>query len=159
MQYFAYGSNMLTRRLTARVSSSEALGKAFLPAYQLLWHKAGRDGSAKCGTATGQSPANGVWGVAFTIRSEQKHLLDRAEDLGKGYRQQEVTIQLDGQKVSAFTYVALKTDPDRIPFHWYKQLVVQGAIEHGLPEQYLFQLKQQPSRPDPNEKRKAKNHR
>lgn len=42
LYYFAYGSNMLAARLTAR-----RLGIATLPAWQLRFHKVGSDGSGK----------------------------------------------------------------------------------------------------------------
>ena len=48
MLYFAYGSNMLTERLKARVSSATPIGKANLSDHGLRFHKKSKDGSGKC---------------------------------------------------------------------------------------------------------------
>lgn len=46
--YFAYGSNMSSARLRARVPSCRPIGIAFLPGHELRFHKRSKDGSGKC---------------------------------------------------------------------------------------------------------------
>ena len=46
--YFAYGSNMSSVRLRARVNSAQPLGVARLPGHRLRWHMHSLDGSGKC---------------------------------------------------------------------------------------------------------------
>jgi hypothetical protein len=49
-----------------------------------------------------------------------------------------------------------KTDPKRRTFHWYKALVIAGAIEHGLPAAYVDRLWAVESIRDPEPDRDAK---
>ena len=37
-------------------------------------------------------------------------------------------------------YFANEIDPKKKPYHWYKEQVVQGAKEHGLPEGYIKKI-------------------
>src|SRR5438128_1900656 len=48
MLYFAYGSNMLTQRLKARVPSASPKTVAVLFDHGLRFHKRSQDGSGKC---------------------------------------------------------------------------------------------------------------
>ncbi len=50
MKHFAYGSNMLTRRLTdsSRAPSAVACGVATALGFVVRFHKVGADGSGKC---------------------------------------------------------------------------------------------------------------
>ena len=48
MRYFAYGSNMSSRRLRERMPGARAESRAILPCHRLAWHKIGKDGSGKC---------------------------------------------------------------------------------------------------------------
>jgi hypothetical protein len=45
---FAYGSNMLERRLTARTPSAIPVGTAYVEEYRLTFDKVSTDGSGKC---------------------------------------------------------------------------------------------------------------
>ena len=47
-------------------------------------------------------------------------------------------------------------DPACIPFDWYRDLVVAGAIEHGLPPPYVEELAGTPAAPDPDAARAAR---
>ncbi|MGM0412630.1 MAG: gamma-glutamylcyclotransferase family protein, partial [Pseudomonadota bacterium] len=88
--YFAYGSNMLTARLRARVPSAHPVGRARLDNHALAWHMAGPDGSAKCDIVT--TPGTVVHGVLFRLDAGELPLLDAAEGLGHGYDRETVTV-------------------------------------------------------------------
>jgi hypothetical protein len=137
--YFAYGSNMLTARLRARVPSCKPLGGASLPGHELRFHKRSKDGSGKC-NALRLDGATGVMGVLFGFDASDRAGLDRAEGRGAGYDDTEVTV-LDayGGILNVLTYLA---GPDYIddrlkPYSWYRELVIKGAREHGLPQDYV----------------------
>ena len=159
-RYFAYGSNMSTERLRGRTPSARALGVGRLMHHTLRWHKLGRDGSGKCdveparishqvtkrlGEKCGLArPSDVVWGVLFAVSWAEKPALDAAEGLGIGYFEKEVRIVTDDGECRALTYHA---NPDRIdstlrPRDWYKDYVVRGAREHGLPSHYVRALEQ-----------------
>ena len=56
------------------------------------------------------------------------------------------------------TYVATDryVDAAYVPFDWYRDLVVAGAMEHGLPDVYINELTLIPVAPDPDVARAAK---
>lgn len=139
MHYFAYGSNMLHARLHQRVPSARPLGVARLVRYRLAWHKASTDGSGKCDVVPSHD-VDEVWGVLYAIDSDHKAALDRVEGVGDGYDAVALTVEFDGASVEAEAYRATDVDPALPPYGWYKALVVAGAREHGLPEDYVRTL-------------------
>jgi hypothetical protein len=152
---FAYGSNMLWRRIAERVPSARPVERAVLHGYALHWHKVGRDGSAKCDIVRSQLPGAAVHGVVYELSAAHKHLLDEAEGLGRGYDEQEVRVERPSAVVSAWTYVATSKDPSLLPFSWYKALVIAGAREHGLPVGYVQGLLSVPATEDPDAARSS----
>jgi gamma-glutamylcyclotransferase (GGCT)/AIG2-like uncharacterized protein YtfP len=141
MLYFAYGSNMSGRRLQQRVPSARVHGTALLVAHRLVFHKAGRDGSAKCDAAPSAGINDRVIGVIYRMDPRHKPLLDAAEGLDQGYAQKTVTLRTsDGLISQAFTYYATHVDPQLKPFSWYKEHVLRGAREHALPEPYVASI-------------------
>ena len=161
MKYFAYGSNMLTRRLTdpSRAPSAVACGIARAPGFVVRFHKAGADGSGKCTlVATGNEPVE-AYGVLYDLSDTDGARLDRVEGVHTGgYIRCAVRVRrLDGDTTRAVTYVASDrhVDPARVPFNWYRDLVVAGAIEHGLPVPYIEELAQVPTVPDQDSERVA----
>lgn len=137
---FSYGSNMLWRRIRARVPSARPLGVAVLRGHRLEWHKAGRDGSGKCDVVLANDPAHAVHGVLYQFLAAEKPLLDAAEGLGAGYDEKQVEVEGSQGPIHAWLYCATATDPKLPPYSWYKALVVAGAREHGLPAAYIERL-------------------
>ena len=159
MHYFAYGSNMLTRRLQARVPSAQPVGIGHVSEHRLRWHMPARDGSAKCDAeATGRA-GDVVWGVLFRIHADEKRHLDEVEALGVAYRDALLKVCIPGGSLAAFAYLALNTADNLKPYDWYKGFVVAGAIEHGLPGDYLRALRAVDALPDPDPRRSALNRR
>jgi gamma-glutamylcyclotransferase len=146
--YFAYGSNMLTKRLLDRVSSAHPIATASLTGHRLTFHKPSDDGSGKCTIERTDSANDVVWGVLFEIEKGQERILDGFE--GKGYSASFIEVSdFTGVK----TYVANRVKATLVPYHWYKDLVVAGAIQHGLPEEYITQLCAVASKDDPDRQR------
>lgn len=137
---FAYGSNMSSARLRARVPSARVVGRGVLRGHQLLWHKVSIDGSGKCDAAASTAPDAAVHGVVYAIDQSEKAALDRAEGLGKGYGQQQVIVEVDGAPFNATMYCATNKDPALKPYSWYKSHVLAGAREHALPPEYIAAL-------------------
>ncbi len=154
---FAYGSNMATRRLRARTPSAQPLGVAHLPGHRLMWHKAGRDGSAKCDIVQTGHADDGVWGVLFEIALHERPLLDTAEGLGRGYEHKSVQVLTGQGVVVAGAYHATHVDGSLQPFDWYLAYVVHGAREHGLPAHYQAELDAVAALTDPDPERRAAN--
>lgn len=141
--YFAYGSNLCVPRLRARAPGVAAVGPASLPGYALRWHKRSVDGSGKCSIVRSTSPAAEVHGALFRVPVPAKRLLDRVEGLGSGYRETTVRLRAREWTSEALTYIATPSHVDESlrPYSWYKDLVVSGAVAHGLPADYVDELR------------------
>ena len=124
---------------------------ALLPGHRLKFHKKGRDGSAKCGIERTRDPADRVYGVVFDFHAREKIQLDLYEGLGNGYEEKPVSVQLpDGGSIEAFTYYPTHIDTSLQPYHWYKEHVLRGAREHGLPDHYIKRIESVASIADPD---------
>ena len=148
--YFAYGSNMSTRRLVARVPSAKAISVAMLRGHRLEFHKIGKDGSAKCDIASTSDLTDVVYGVVFAIPHSEKSMLDGIEGLGYGYAEKDVVVVSEnGEVFEAVTYCATNIDASLKPRDWYVEHVLRGAREHGLPVEYIREIEAIESIPDP----------
>jgi hypothetical protein len=157
--YFAYGSNMLTRRLRERTPSARVVAVATLPGHELRWHKVSRDGSAKCDAVPTASGDGVVHGVVYEIDVADKGALDTVEGIGMGYKPKVVDVRTDAGSLCAWTYQATNIDHMARPYTWYKALVVAGAREHGLPADYVAALEAAATKVDHDAQRSAANMR
>lgn len=156
---FAYGSNMRSSRLKARTPSATPLGIGQLKGHALKWHKTGSDGSGKCDVMHTGRDSDVVWGVVYTLNTDEKLNLDAVEALGIGYTEKCAPIHIGDETVEAWFYVAIDTTPDLVPYEWYKAFVVEGAREHGLPDDYIAALDAVMATSDEDEARAALNAR
>ena len=124
--YFAYGSNMLTRRLSARTPSAVPLATAYAEGYRLTFDKVSTDGSGKCDIEVTGNPADRVWGVLFRIATAEAADLDDAEGVGHGYRKGELEVMAATARSRATAYFATEKDPKRLPIP-----LVQGLCGRG----------------------------
>ena len=158
VHYFAYGSNLCRSRLVSRATGAESLGAAALTGYRLRWHKRSVDGSGKCSVEPAAA-ATAVYGVVYRMSKVAKRALDRVEGVGRGYDIAEVQVRVGGVLVPATTYVA---DPEYVvdelrPYAWYRELVVRGAVDQGLPEAYVASLRGVETWKDPDADREVQN--
>ncbi len=157
--YFAYGSNMRLRRLCAsdRTPSAAVLATGYVRGRKLTFDKVSSDGSGKCDIEITDNLNEIVYGVLYEIPKMEKPALDKAEALGKGYREENITVVTPSGNYEALVYVATIKDPTLRPYHWYKALVLTGAIEHNLPEAYVKQIEAVDSIPDRDKERCMRN--
>ena len=133
---------MSSRRLHNRISTVRVISFARLEKHKLKFHKKSKDGSGKCDAVYVNNKNNAIYGVAFEITTSQLRLLDKYEGLGDGYEQKEVPIiTRDGETLDAITYYATDIDSSLKPYGWYKEHVLFGANEHGLPADYIAKIK------------------
>ena len=109
--YFAYGSNMLPKRLLDRCSSAKLTGTGFAANCGLEFTKPSTDGSGKATLV----PVLGfnVLSVLFAIDVSERDALDRHEGLDFGYRRDDsfvVNASALGSDVEASTYLATAQD-------------------------------------------------
>lgn len=128
---------MSEKRLFQRIEASK-VGVAILAGHKLCFHKHSEtDGSAKCNILETGRNDDFVLGVLYDIEKSQKPVLDTIEGLGFGYSIKTVSVKIDGASFEAFTYYATSIDTTLMPFQWYKQHVLEGARENGMPAEYI----------------------
>jgi hypothetical protein len=146
ISYFAFGSNLSSQRLLARIPNACKHSVAILPGHRLCWHKKSQDLSGKCDIAITDDPRDIVYGVIYQMSHANKLELDAYEGAGIGYERRQISVTaLHGETIDAFTYYALEIDQRRQPYHWYKEHVVRGAREHALPAHYIEHIEATPS--------------
>lgn len=165
MKYFAYSEKMFSHHLNHIVREVICLGVVKAIGYKLFFHNRGIDDfSGKCNIVPVNDLSQEVYGVLYEIKEEERYLLDRSE--GLGISTQEIILKVypvntQEEGVFAFTYVAHKDNvfEDLVPFSWYKEMVISGAKEHQLPENYIHHLEQYACSEDPNVQRANKQKR
>lgn len=144
MFYFAYGSNMLTSRLTDRVGEVRLIGSALLQGYNLAFNKLGGDGTGKANIM--QQDGGCIVGVVYKLTKYQMKKLDPFEGCfkkEKHYERKMVRVWLQGKLVLAWTYVATQ----KYISHGleiatgYLDLISRGIVQHNLPIWYINQIK------------------
>ena len=146
LNYFAFGSNLSSPRLFERLPTAEVHCVAMLDSHRLCWRKNDRGQSGKCDIDRTGDPADLVYGVIYRVSADDRQRLDEIEGNGFGYERREVAVRtLAGDRFDAFTYYALDIDHLQQPFHWYKEHVLRGALEHGFPLHYVEEIRATPS--------------
>ena len=152
--YFAYGSNMSVPRIRARIPGADYIALVQLNRHRLTFTKPGIDGSGKCDSLYTGCEGDVVYGVVYRISAADKTVLDRYEGLGTHYLTKPATVSsLDGQQYGVFLYVATQVAEHLQPYHWYKQHVLHGAQEAGMPEAYCRSISAVAAMDDPDQDR------
>ena len=90
-------------------------------------------------------PTCEVWGVVYQISRAQIRRVDRSEGVHRGlYRRIPVVITDDANEIAAFSYASTRGRQDRLPSARYLGLIVNGAIYHGLPQEWINKLRAWP---------------
>ena len=154
LNYFAFGSNLSSPRLLQRLPGARVHCVATLTGHRLCWHKNGRDRSGKCDILHTGADADIVYGVVYLMTHDESLELDRYETADFGYGRKSVEIAtLDGGVIEAFTYFARDIGEHQRPYHWYKEHVLRGALEHGFPRHYVERIEATASKSDHDEER------
>ena len=140
--YFAYGSNMQTATFCGRrgIGFARAIA-ARAPGWQLVLDKPPL-------LPIGESFANivpdgqgEVLGVAYHVPIAALDTIDLTEGvlIGNYTRRALSILPLDGgaTPLEAFTLVSERRDPSLLPSTRYMALLIDGALEHGLPAHYV----------------------
>ncbi|XP_026758950.1 gamma-glutamylcyclotransferase-like [Galleria mellonella] len=153
--YFAYGSNLLKKRIHINNPSAQFLGVGRLDDHQLDFIKYSNHWK---GTSATIVPTTGtsVWGAIWRIQNKDMPALDRQEGVDTNwYFPKTVNIfTSNGKTVECRTYQQTINPPprsdnedipsDRRPSITYLECIINGAVECKLPEDYLKKLKKIP---------------
>ncbi len=134
--YFAYGSNMSLARMIERCGQDNFvdLGKAQLPGYSFYFYGRGHANIRPMASQT-------IEGVLFQIKDSCLKSLDQVEGYPNTYQRQAVKINWKNTNVLAQAYIVEKDQTVGTPTVEYYQIVLSGAQEHNLSENYIQQIK------------------
>ncbi|XP_051576199.1 gamma-glutamylcyclotransferase-like [Myxocyprinus asiaticus] len=142
--YFAYGSNLLKERLQLKNPSAIVYCVARLKDYKLAFgnHKGLKSLRWHGGVATIEySPGDEVWGVVWRMNISDLESLDSQENVKMGtYSPMEVSVSASGQDLNCRTYM-MNSCVYGPPSPQYLQVIVMGAEQNGLPEEYQEKLR------------------
>jgi hypothetical protein len=97
-------------------------------------------------------PVAEVWGVAYDVSDADLVHIDLTEGVPIGnYTRIAVAVETranGGAPLPAFTLTSKRSDPALLPSTRYMQLLIDGAVEHGLPAAYVTFLRSIPARPE-----------
>lgn len=142
--YFAYGSNLLKERLQLRNPSAIVYCVAKLKDYKLAFgnHKGVASQRWQGGVATiERSPGDEVWGVVWRMNISDMESLDSQESVKMGmYSPMDVSVSTIDQDLSCRTYI-MNSCVYAPPSPQYLEVIVMGAEQNGLPEDYQEKLR------------------
>jgi len=141
--YFAYGSNMSPAIFVERRGiQPSALAWGWLDGYRLCFDLAVGKGERGVANVVPEDAAR-TCGVLYRITPEQAEHLDHTEGVGGGYygRIDIVIVAENGERYQAFTYHSKRGTAGRKPSPRYIGLLLEGALHHGLPADYLDYLR------------------
>lgn len=137
MLYFAYGSNMERFQLKRLCPKAKFVAAAILADYELtfsgnspMWG----GGIADIRERSGKT----VEGVVWEISEADRKVLDEYEGYPALYLHKEIQVRTRaGKAITAFAYVMANPGHPMTPSKRYKQLLISGAEEHGLSDEYV----------------------
>lgn len=142
---------MLTQRLQKRCKSTRVIGPAWVDGYNLAFHKRSKDGSGKATLIETDDAAARAYGVIFSIDEKETDDLDRAEGAGYACIKDFKVFSDPTTTVEVITYLAAPEacDAALVPYDWYRDLVIAGAQQNDLPDDYIKRLEAVAADPDP----------
>jgi cation transport regulator ChaC len=154
MILFAYASLMNPGQMSERSPGARTIGVARLVDYCLCFPQASR---THAGAAAGIEPrtGNAVWGVLYDIPEGDVPVLNYHEGYEPNGRAgadrhvlREVTVLRIGgsDPVKAMAYFAMPDGTHAAPSSAYMDLIIDGALYHGLPKAYVAALERVPTR-------------
>ena len=140
--YFAYGSNLLTERIHINNPSAKFQAIAKLSEHKLDFNYFSQRWQGAAATVIPHTEDH-VWGVLWELDQEHEASLDRQEGVPSVYNRKQVEVECgDGARVTALTYFLIKPEEqDKRPSGVYKDVIVRGAEEHGIPPYYIDRLR------------------
>ena len=137
--YFAYGSNLSLQQFARRCPGAKPAGRARLVEYRLAFT---RYSTKRKGGVADIVPEPGatVWGALYEVDESHLMALDEFEGVPRAYLRQPVRVLDDGDaEREALAYFANRTG-EFAPSRAYLDIILRGARDHGLPEDYTAAL-------------------
>src|SRR5262245_33736739 len=125
-----------SKRLNSRIMSAKFVGIAYISDKKVAFNKYSQDGSGKANLC--DCPRSVTWGTLYEVDTTDLKNLDRAEG---GYKRTAIQVtRPDGQATDALSYISTRVITKSVACHWYKELIISGAREHGVPNEYIVKI-------------------
>ena len=131
--YFAYGSNLCVRQMAQRCPGAVDPRPATLADHDWLINERGV-------ATVEQFDGSQVHGVVWQVTDNDLATLDSAEGVPIRYRRDRLTVHTDDGSHQAWVYIDHRVEPGP-PRPGYLERVVDGALQHGLPQRWIDFLK------------------
>ena len=136
MLYFAFASNMNRGQMKRWCPASRFLKTVVLRGFRFVYDGFSVTWDGAVGNIVKSEPES-VWGALYEVTERDRLTLDAFEGYPRSYDHKEVEVKdREGNAYSAMTYIRTgralgKPHPD------YERIVIDGAKECGLPEEYI----------------------
>lgn len=131
--YFAYGSNLCVKQMARRCPDAANPRPAVLSDHEWLINQRG--------VATVEPIAGTeVHGVLWEVSDHDLTALDSAEGVPVRYRRDRLTVHSDHGPLPAWVYIDHRVTPGP-PRPGYLPTIIDGAIQHGLPQRWIDYLR------------------
>lgn len=138
--YFAYGSNMNHTQMKQRCPASKFIKRAFLENHKLVFDGYSNTKNAAVANIV-MSSGELVWSGVFQISEKDLTSLDFYEGYPTCYDRREVVVCDDrGEQIRAIIYYRWLRELGQ-PSSDYMNIIIEGAIQCGLPEEYIQKLR------------------
>ena len=127
--YFAYGSNLCVRQMALRCPDAADPRPAVLADHDWLINQRG---VATVEPLTGSQ----VHGVLWHVSEHDLAALDSAEGVPVRYRRDRLTVHTNDGLSPAWVYIDHRVTPGP-PRPGYLPRVIDGAVDHGLPQRWI----------------------
>lgn len=136
MLYFAFASNLDRGQMKRWCPASRFLKTAVLPGFRFVYDGFSVTWDGAVGNIV-KSDAESVWGALYEITERDLRTLDAFEGYPRSYDHREVEVKdRDGKTYQAMTYFRTGRALGQ-PHPDYERIVVDGAKECGLPDDYI----------------------
>ncbi|MCX7705525.1 MAG: gamma-glutamylcyclotransferase [bacterium] len=136
MLYFAYGSNLNKKQMKKRCKNAKFLKRTYLVNYEFVYVGYSSSSSYAVATITAKKDST-VWGALYEIDEDCLKNLDIYEGYPTFYNRKIVKVYDDsGNNYDAWVYIKDITEKKR-PSENYKKIVLEGARDCELPEEYI----------------------
>ena len=138
---FSYGSNTASRYLRGYCPGAEPVMRAVLPNFWIEFRRYSAELGGGISTIM-PAPGERVEGVIYRIPRAEIEALDLLEDVDKGLyvRETHLVLGTDGAWHGADLYRIVTPEGPFEPAAQYVAWMIEGAREHGLPEDYIAGL-------------------
>lgn len=142
--YFAFGSNLSISQMRERCPGCEPVGPALLRGRELGFAYLSQNFPPGGAADVVESDEGKVWGALYRLTASDLESLDRFEHVGNGgYRRIEVEVEAAHGIATALCYeVVDRLDREIPPIPEYRRLMLDGSVEHGLPDHWIGHLEE-----------------